>query len=159
MGRPKGHVLDKTDIRLLQELQKNPELTLQELAGNINIKYSPCRRRLQWLLDNKYIRKAFLVNEQKSTWNDVRYLFVDVQPDDAKTIEFFERQVTTIKNVTSCHEVSGRWDFLLRIETKGREEFENIRRQIASIVPGSKTETYSVNRSAKIYQVPVDSLL
>ena len=58
--------LDKTDHRILQELQANGRLTHQELSERIGLSPSPCARRIKKLEQDGYITGySARINEAK----------------------------------------------------------------------------------------------
>ena len=49
--------LDRTDIRILAELQRDGRLSNQELADRVSLSPSPCLRRVRRLEEKGFIKK------------------------------------------------------------------------------------------------------
>ena len=59
--------LDKTDKRILRELQRNARISNLELAERVNLSPTPCARRVKLLEESGVIKslRGFLANEKK----------------------------------------------------------------------------------------------
>ena len=65
--------LDKTDILILRELQKDAKLTTKELAAKVNLSPSPVFERQKRLEREGYIRKYVAVVDPIKTGNGICY--------------------------------------------------------------------------------------
>jgi len=50
--------MDAIDIKLLELLQQNAELTIQELSAEVHLSTTPCWKRIKQLKNNGYINKT-----------------------------------------------------------------------------------------------------
>ena len=61
-----NHSLDPASVRILDELQKNSELSTAELAERVGLSQTPCWRRQKELEENGYIKRyAAIVDRRK----------------------------------------------------------------------------------------------
>ena len=67
-------ILDRTDILILRELQKNANLTTKELAAKVNLSPSPVFERQKRLEREGYIRKYVAVVDPIKTGNGIMVL-------------------------------------------------------------------------------------
>ena len=54
-GEPHGATLDRYDIAILRELQRDARLSNTELASRIGLSAAPTWRRVKWLEEQRYI--------------------------------------------------------------------------------------------------------
>lgn len=135
--------LDRTDRALLGALQDNARLTVSELADRVALTTSPCWRRVKLLEDNGYITGYQAVLSPKALGFGVT-AFVSIMMD-SHTKEMalaFERRLLEIPEIVACHNVSGRYDFLLEILARDLESFGEFTREVLQRLPGVK-EIYS----------------
>ena len=69
-----GYKLDETDIRILQELQKNSQLTVKELASKVHLSPSPTFERQKRLEREGYITRYMAVVDAKKVGNGIMVL-------------------------------------------------------------------------------------
>ena len=108
--------LDATDIKLLRLLQEDARLTTKQLAAKVNLSTTPVFERLKRLERDGFIQKyvaildaeklnlgfeVFCSVKLKQMSRDVAHAFVDVIKD--------------IQQVTECYNISGEFDYLLKI--------------------------------------------
>jgi Lrp/AsnC family transcriptional regulator len=158
IGRPRGHRLDQTDLILLRELAKNENRPLNELAGIAKLSYSPCRRRITRLYEEKYLSLKAVVSEERSRWTYVRFVILTLPINVQENIDRFVEGIQTIPEVISCDTITGIGDFLLRVAAPNADVFQKVRNKIVKIVPGSRSQTQEVVRAVKHYTLPVDAL-
>ena len=88
--------LDRYDLRILQELQHNAQLSNQELAERIGLSASPCSRRVKMLEDDGYIEKhVALLDRKKLGLTLTAYVLIGM---DRHTPERFEDRKSTRLN-------------------------------------------------------------
>jgi DNA-binding Lrp family transcriptional regulator len=109
-------MLDATDSRLLAEVQKNAQLTAQELGDRLNLSASQAGRRRQRLEAEGYIT-GYSARLDAGRLGLKVQAFVQVQmathaPDAAKA---FSRLVATRPEIISAWTLTGEADYLLRV--------------------------------------------
>lgn len=119
--------LDAIDIRILSELQKNGRLTNIDLADRVHLSASPCLMRLKKLQSAGFIR-AFTAEIDLSLLADVLTVFTEVtlarhRPQD---LDRFVAALAGIPNVVECHLVSSGYDYLVKFNTCGISEYQEI---------------------------------
>lgn len=111
-------LLDPTDIRLLDALQQNAQLTTQELGEQLSLSSSQAARRRQRLEASGYVRFYTARLSPEKLGLDVQ-AFIQVQmasqlPDIARD---FIRLLSTRREVVSAWTLTGQADYLLRVYT------------------------------------------
>lgn len=108
--------LDKTDLQILRILQENARLTTKELAAKVNLSSTPVFERLKRLEANGYIRKYIAVlDASKLNRGFVVFCHVKMSHLNRGIAQEFGRIVRGIPEVTECYNISGRYDYLLKI--------------------------------------------
>ncbi|MFA7893825.1 Lrp/AsnC family transcriptional regulator [Pseudomonas putida] len=135
--------LDRIDRALLAALQNNARLTVAELADKVSLTTSPCWRRVKLLEENGYITGYQAMLSSKSLGFGVT-AFVSIMMDShTKTMALaFEQRLMEIPEIVACHNISGRYDFLLEIVARDLEAFGEFAREVLQRLPGVK-EIYS----------------
>ena len=119
--------LDAIDIKILSELQKNGRLTNIDLADRVHLSASPCLMRLKKLQNAGFIR-GFAAELDLTRFADVLTVFTEVtlarhRPQD---LERFVAALADIDNVLECHLVSSGYDYLVKFNTCGITEYQEI---------------------------------
>ena len=111
-----AHMLDPTDLRLLNVLQKDAHLTAQELGEMLNLSPSQAGRRRQRLEAEGYI-KSYVARVAPDRLGLAIQAFVQVQlgihgPEPARD---FARLINSRSEVTGAWTLTGEADYLLRV--------------------------------------------
>ena len=119
--------LDRTDRRILAELQRDGRLTNQELADRVSLSPSPCLRRVRRLEDQGDIKRyAALVDAEKVGLGLLAYVSIrlskHVEGSHAPMADF-HRDVQLWPEVVECYAMSGDMDYLLRIQVADLADF------------------------------------
>ena len=135
--------LDRTDKALLSALQVNARLTVAELADSVALTTSPCWRRVKQLEESAMITGYQAILSPKALGYGVT-AFVSVMMDShtQDTARAFEQRLLAIPEIVACHNVSGRYDFLLEVVARDLESFGEFAREVLQTLPTVK-EIYS----------------
>lgn len=108
--------LDKTDLQILRTLQENARLTTKELAARVSLSSTPVFERLKRLESNGYIKKYVAVlDAEKLNQGFVVFCKVKMQRMNYDIAVAFARIVGEIPEVTECYNISGSFDYLLKV--------------------------------------------
>jgi len=117
--------LDAIDRRIVAELQANARLSNVELAEKVGLSPSPCLRRVKRLEQAGYIEgyRAALRRERVGLGFSV-FVGVKVDSHANERALTFERAVTAMPEVISCHLVSGEADYFLEVVVPDLEHYQ-----------------------------------
>ncbi|AOB32477.1 AsnC family transcriptional regulator [Bordetella sp. H567] len=119
--------LDRTDRRILNELQRDGRLTNQELADRVSLSPSPCLRRVRRLEEEGYIRRyVAVVDAEKVGFGLVAYVTIRLNKHTGSShapMADFARDVQGWPEVVSCYAMTGDMDYLLRIQVQDLAHF------------------------------------
>ena len=121
------HKLDRIDIKILSELQRNGRITNVDLAGAVGLSASPCLMRVKRLEKAGYIEGCGAqIGLQKL--GDVLMVFTEVTLSDHRHEDFarFENAIRGINEIIECHLVSGGYDYMLKFITQGVNHYQSI---------------------------------
>ncbi|MEJ2140705.1 MAG: Lrp/AsnC family transcriptional regulator [Gammaproteobacteria bacterium] len=122
--------MDKTDLRILAELQADGRLSSQALAEKIGLSTSPCWRRVRRLENQRVIRKTVAILDPDQIGLDVIAIAAvsleDHQPDSVRE---FDELVSSRPEIMECYAMSGQHDYHLKIVCKSITAYERLLRE------------------------------
>lgn len=117
--------LDRIDLILLRELQKNGRTTNVDLAKAAGISAPPCLRRMRALEEAGYIRGYHAdVPPNKMGFGLTVYIHVGLASHTEADLTQFARQVDNWPQVRESYMLTGDSDFLLKIVAEDWESFQ-----------------------------------
>lgn len=117
--------LDKIDIKLLKLLQDNAKLTTKELASKVNLSSTPVFERIKHLEENGFIRKyTALLDPEKIQKGFCVFCDIRLKKHSKEYIINFTNAVKEIEEITECYNVSGDYDFMLKIYVENMAHYQ-----------------------------------
>ncbi|MDE7470936.1 MAG: Lrp/AsnC family transcriptional regulator [Paramuribaculum sp.] len=108
--------LDSTDIAILRELQSDSRLTTKELAGKVHLSPTPVYERVRRLEQQGFIRRyVALLDAEKLGLGFEVFCMVKLASINRAMGEAFASRMLAIPHVTECYNVSGSFDYLLKV--------------------------------------------
>lgn len=131
--------LGKTEIKILQILQRDARVTNQELAEKIGLSASPCWRKVKKLEDDRLIQGYRAVLDRKKIGLGVM-VFIQVTIDSHSESEAkkFEQQVAELEHVVACYSTGGDADFLLQVVSSDLDSYADFAMSVVRRLPGIK---------------------
>lgn len=150
--------LDKTDVTILQHLQKEGRTKRNKLAEKVNLSVPSVSERMRKLEDRNLIEGYYAVLNAKSFDYDIT-AFIFVEVDGSQNYQPFVEKVIKIPEVLECHSITGDGSHILKIRTRNTESFEKLLSTIQSWDGVNKTKSNIVLSSFKeTRELPVDQL-
>ena len=117
--------LDKVDLQILRTLQENARLTTKELAAQVSLSSTPVFERLKRLEREGYIKKYIAVlDADKLNQGVVVFCNVKLRRMNKDIAMEFTRIVQQIPEVTECYNISGSYDYLLKIHAPNMKYYQ-----------------------------------
>ncbi len=117
--------LDTVDLQILRTLQENARLTVKELALQVNLSSTPVFERLKRLESSGYIKKYIAVlDAEKLNQGFVVFCNVKLRKMNRDIAAEFTRVVQGIPEVTECYNISGSFDYLLKIHAPNMKYYQ-----------------------------------
>ena len=138
---PEGHgaALDRYDIAILRELQRDARLSNTELANRIGISAAPTWRRVRWLEEQGYITgyRAEL-DRRKLGLGVLAFVRLDANRNTGELTREMEEAIRKIPEIVSCHYISGAGTFELQVVSRDLDSFSQFARKVLINLPNVK---------------------
>lgn len=119
--------LDRIDVKILAELQKNGRITNVELADLVALSPSPCLMRVKKLQQAGYIT-GYAAQINVAKLGETLTVFTEFTLKNHRPPDFarFQEALEKIDSCIECHLVSGGYDYLAKFVTAGIVDYQNI---------------------------------
>ncbi|MBM96668.1 MAG: proline dehydrogenase transcriptional activator [Oceanospirillaceae bacterium] len=143
--------LDKFDLAIIRELQKNGRITVTELSSRVGLSKTPCQIRMKRLEEQGYILGYIaLVDLKKLNVNYVAFVQVTLSDTRTQALNAFNEAVRQIPEVEQCHMTAANFDYLLKIRTSDMESYRTVLgEKISSLPHVTNTSTFVVMEDVK----------
>lgn len=117
--------LDKTDLDILRAIQHNARLTIKELAAQVHLSTTPVFERFKKLEHEGYIKKYIAVlDAEKLNQGFVVFCSIKLKRINRNIATEFAGIIREIPEVTECYNISGNYDFLLKIHAPNMKYYQ-----------------------------------
>ena len=131
--------LSKTDIQILEHLQRDARVTNQDLADAIGLSASPTWRKVRKLEEDEVIKGyRAVLNRRKIGLNVMVFVRVTIDSHSEAEARKFEAEVTALENVVSCYSIGGDADFLLQVVSADMDAYAEFAMSVIRRLPGIK---------------------
>lgn len=132
-------MLDKFDLTILDELQRDGRLTNAELAQRVGLSAAPCWRRVRALEEAGYIRGYHAdIDRQKIGLGVLAFVRLDADRNSGDVTRELEEAIRKIPEVISCHYISGAGTFELQVVAQDLDTFSRFARTVLINLPNVK---------------------
>lgn len=131
--------MDRTDTRILRELQRDGRLPIVALAERVALSPTACLRRVQRLEAAGVIeRYAAILNPAALGLEIQAFIQVRIERQSRDVAESFEAAVRRLPEVRACYVMTGDLDFLLHVFVPDLKAFSDFAMHRLISVPGVK---------------------
>ena len=128
--------LDETDKKILELLQEDAQLTLKDMANQINLSLTPVHDRVKRLEKECYIEKYVALLNKKKVGNHLTvYCQVTLVKQTIDLSDAFNEAILQLPEVVECSFVSGTFDYFLKVVLPDMESYHNFHQKKLSILP------------------------
>lgn len=118
--------LDKIDLQILRALQENARLTTKELAAKVSLSSTPVFERLKRLETNGYIKKYIaILDAEKLNQGFMVFCKIKMERMSYDIASEFSEVISNIPEVTECYNISGSFDYLLKIYASDMKHYQS----------------------------------
>jgi len=152
--------MDAIDIKLLELLQLNAELTIQELSKEVHLSTTPCWKRINQLKSNGYINKTVsLVDRKRVGANVTAMVSIKVNNHNQERISIFAKTIQDIPEVIECYRMSGETDYLLKVVVSDIESYDTFYKNLIEKVQFLKvTSNFAIEEIKSTTEIPLTKL-
>lgn len=119
-------IFDKIDKKLLYYLQKDSKMTTKALSVYLNLSATAVYERIKKLERNGVIEKYIaIINKEKIEQSFVVFCQIKLVQHKNAYVKKFEREVIKFNEVLECYNISGDYDYFLKVVVKNMDAYHN----------------------------------
>ena len=131
------YVLDRRDIEILTELQRDSRQSVQQLASKVGLSATPCWKRVKDMEAAGVIRGYSATVDRESVGLSLCVLAeVNLTQHTENTVREFERAVAACPQIVSCHSTTGAADYSIMVLVEDIKSYEAFLHDTAFKLPG-----------------------
>jgi len=132
--------LDETDFQILALLQKDASMTNKEISFQLHKSVAAVHERTRRLKQQGVIKRVVAILDRKKINRSlIAFSHVLLNDHTANTLNQFEEQVAKFPEVMECFQMTGTFDFILRIATSDMDSYHNFYRNKLATLPNIST--------------------
>ena len=149
--------LDKFDIAILEQLQRDARMTVQALSNAVGLSASPCWNRIKRMEESGGIQGYTVrVDAAKVGMPDTVLVQVTLDSHSDQALFAFGQALEAIPEVLEAYLVSGDYDYYIRIAVSDTRDYERLLRERLYKIPGIRHSKSSfVLRQLKFSSLPL----
>ena len=119
-------VLDNKDLAILRLLQQNAKATVKDIADAVHLSTTPVHERIKRMEQNGVIKQyATLVDHSKVKKGLMVICYVSLKQHDKNAGTEFIQLIQSLPEVIECYNISGEFDFMLKVVTENMDDYYN----------------------------------
>lgn len=131
--------LDRTDLKILRELQRDGRLPVIALADKVSLSATACLRRVKKLEESGVIEGyTARLNSEKLGLQIQAFIQVRIERQSKDVAESFEDAVRRLPEIRACYVMTGDLDFLLHVFVADLKAFSDFTMHTLIGLPGVK---------------------
>ncbi|EPH7022323.1 Lrp/AsnC family transcriptional regulator [Pseudomonas aeruginosa] len=154
--------LDRYDLRILEELQRDARISNQELAERIGLSPSPCSRRVKQLEDDGYIvRQVALLDRKKLGLSLTAFVLIGMDRHTPERFEYFQEVIGKCPEVLECSLVTGMdADYQLKVVVPDMDHYQKLLLGTLTRIEGvsSVRSSFVLNQVLASTELPLEHL-
>lgn len=141
--------LDRIDLNILVQLQRDGRMSNIALADAVGLSPSPCLSRVKRLEQAGLISGyGAIINIPKITTSIIVFTEITLKGHTKEYFVKFETNLCKLEEVLECHLVSGGYDYLVKFTTRGLAHYQELIERLLELNVGiSKYFSYVVMKS------------
>lgn len=116
--------LDQKDLEILKLLQRNARITVKEISDKVHLSTTPVHERIKRMEETGVIRQyATLVDHAKVKKNLMVICYVSLKQHNKTAGAKFIRAIHEMNEVIECYNISGEFDFMLKVVVENMDAY------------------------------------
>lgn len=129
--------LDRQDVILLTELQRDSRQTVQQLAEAAGLSSTPCWKRIKEMEGRGVIRGyTALVDREQVGLSLAVIAEINLQRHSDLDVRRFEQAVADCPSIVSCYATTGQADYVIKVLAPDIKSYERFLHETAFKLPG-----------------------
>lgn len=134
-----GPGLDRYDVAILAELQRDARLSNAELASRIGLSAAPTWRRVKWLEEQRFITGYHAeLDRRRMGLGVLAFVRIDAERNNASATRALEDAIRALPEVVAGHYISGAGTFELHVVVTDLDAYSRWARDILFKLPNVK---------------------
>jgi DNA-binding Lrp family transcriptional regulator len=126
--------LDACDVKILNALVHDGRMSWRDLSERIGLSLTPTLRRVRRLEAAGYIEGyTATLDEQRLVGSLSAFVSVTLEKQAEDTLALFEAQVAAIEEVTSCFQITGNFDYMMRVVARDLAHYQRLLAKVTRI--------------------------
>jgi len=144
-------LLDHTNLKILKLLQEDCKISNKELARRLNLSTTPIFERIKKLEKAGYIENyTALLNERKIGLKQTIFIGISLKGHTRSYLKNFSQQINKFPEVVEAYQVSGNFDFLLKLVLEDIDAYEKfVQTKLSLISDIRKVHSYIAIKKEK----------
>lgn len=154
--------LTNIDIKILEVLQREGDITNVRLAELVGLSPSPCLQRVRRLRKSGYISDVTAILNLKKIANYVTvYCQIRLSEQTMRQFSVFEAALAKIPEAVECGMTGGEYDYLVKFVVRDMEHFSELSTLMMEMDIGIKNISFNVEvkKVKNAFEMPLRSLL
>lgn len=154
--------LTNIDIKILEVLQREGDITNVKLAELVGLSPSPCLQRVRRLRKSGYISDVTAILNLKKIANFVTvYCQIRLSEQTMRQFSVFEAALAKIPEAVECGMTGGEYDYLVKFVVRDMEHFSELSTLMMEMDIGIKNISFNVEvkKVKNAFEMPLRSLL
>lgn len=150
--------LDAIDIAILRTLQQDASLTNKELAARVHLSSTPVFERVKRLESQGYIRRYVAVlDAEKLDRGFMAFCYIKLSQLSFENANRFMEAVNHMDEIVECYNISGEYDFLLKIHAASMKAYQSFVLRILGELEciGSLHSSFVMGEVKNTYAIPI----
>ncbi|MFP3590813.1 Lrp/AsnC family transcriptional regulator [Chryseobacterium sp. SIMBA_038] len=146
-----NYSVDEKDLSILRLLQKDAKLSIRDISARINLSPTPTHERIKRMEKLGIIKEyTAIVDRKKVNKGMMVVCMIALNAHNKSVATKFIEQVSKLKEVVEFYNISGEFDFMLKILAPNMDEFhEFFVNQLSEIEGIGQTKSIFVMNSIK----------
>src|SRR5450432_4187456 len=117
-------VPDKKDLAILRLLQENARITIKDISAKVHLSTTPVHERIKRMEEAGVIKQyATLVDHAKVKKNLMVICYVSLKQHNKTAGAKFIRAIHEMNEVIECYNISGEFDFMLKVVVENMDAY------------------------------------
>jgi len=117
-------MLDAKDLLILRLLQENGRITVKEISEQVHLSTTPVHERIKRMEETGVIKKyVTLVDAEKVRRGLTVICYVSLRQHGREAGGKFIEQIMQMQEVIECYNISGEFDFMLKIVAENMNDY------------------------------------
>jgi len=128
--------LDALDIRILQLLQHDSRITTKEMSDKLGKSVTAIHERIKRMEESGVVQRyVALLNRDLIGKNLIAFTTVQLKEHSQAALRGFEKESVKFLEVMECYQLTGQFDFLLKLAIRDMHEYNDFLMNKLSTLP------------------------